>query len=264
MPLSNQDTEVINLSKVEDIEKWDREYEKLRFNDLHELRASVIADKIKFDYLLEIVQKKQVGKLSLEVGCGSARMSVWLATNGFEAVIIDYSKKALELARINYARHGVRGHAVLGDAYHLPFRESTFNILLSTGLLEHFKNPLPIIEEMIRTLKLEGLFYSDIHSKKYHPITLVHRLLSGSKISEENWGKEDIRNFLAKAHLKEFYVRCMGVIPLLRFPKKLNLLQKAYVCLLNNLIPLWKCLDKIALSNVLGYYYICYGFKDNT
>lgn len=252
---------VIKFSKIQDIKEWDRACERFKLVDLY-ARASVIADKIKFDYLLEIMRKKQVSQLSLEVGCGSARMSVWLATLGFKTVIIDYSKEALELARINFARYGVKGHTVLGDSYCLPFQEGMFDIVLSTGLLEHYKNPLPIIQEMIKALKPKGLFYSDIHSKKYHPITLVNRLLSRSKISEENWDKRDIYIFLVKTNLKEIYVRSMGVIPLLRFPNKLNLLNKAYISLLNDLIPFWKYLDKTILSDVLGYYYFCYGYKE--
>jgi len=94
-----------------------------------------IIDQCKLDYLRPLLPR---GGRSLEVGCGSARMSAMLAAQGYDTVCLDFSGTALTSARRNYDTVGAAGVLTQGDAYHLPFRDGSFDVVLSAGLLEHF------------------------------------------------------------------------------------------------------------------------------
>ena len=45
---------------------------------------------------------------------------------------------------------------IQGDGHHLPFQENTFDIVISTAVIEHTKFPWIIFEEFSRVLKKEG------------------------------------------------------------------------------------------------------------
>ena len=43
-----------------------------------------------------------------------------------------------------------------GDCFKLPFKDNTFDLVWSQGLIEHFKNPKEIIKEHLRVCKKNG------------------------------------------------------------------------------------------------------------
>jgi ubiquinone/menaquinone biosynthesis C-methylase UbiE len=44
---------------------------------------------------------------------------------------------------------------VLADACHLPFKDNSFDLVRSDGLIEHLTNPILLLEEMIRVSKFQ-------------------------------------------------------------------------------------------------------------
>jgi ubiquinone/menaquinone biosynthesis C-methylase UbiE len=91
----------------------------------------------------------------LEVGCGSGRGLRVFRNN---ATGIDFSSKALDRAKTELAGKNVK--LVKGDARKLPFKEREFDLVFSSGLLEHFKNgkreDQKILDEHIRVAKRGG------------------------------------------------------------------------------------------------------------
>ena len=116
------------------------------------------------------------GKLVLEVGAGSGRDSVALADAGAVAVILDYSAPSLEVARAVAERAGCRPLLVRADALRLPFRDSTFDVLFHQGLLEHFRDPMPLLRENVRVLKSSAILLVDV-PQRFHLYTLLKHLL---------------------------------------------------------------------------------------
>jgi len=45
------------------------------------------------------------------------------------------------VAKENYRITGNKGEFLLGDAQNIPLKSNTFDVVLSTGLLEHFEEP---------------------------------------------------------------------------------------------------------------------------
>jgi ubiquinone/menaquinone biosynthesis C-methylase UbiE len=116
------------------------------------------------------------GRRILEVGAGSGRDSVRLAAAGASAVILDYSMPSLETARFIAEREGARVLLVRADALRLPFRDGTFDVVFHQGLLEHFRDPRPLLRENVRVLALDALLLVDV-PQRFHLYTVVKHLL---------------------------------------------------------------------------------------
>lgn len=116
------------------------------------------------------------GKRALEVGAGSGRDSVALAAEGAIPFILDYSQASLEVARAVAVREGQRAILVRADALRLPFREGTFDVVFHQGLLEHFRDPMPLLRENVRSLKPGGILLVDV-PQRFHLYTAMKHVL---------------------------------------------------------------------------------------
>jgi len=122
------------------------------------------------------------GKRVLEVGAGSGRDSVALASEGAVPFILDYSMASLETARKVARRHGVSPILVRADALRLPFKDGAFDAIFHQGLLEHFRDPMPLLRENVRALHAGGLLLVDV-PQRYH----VYTLLKHAMIATGTW-----------------------------------------------------------------------------
>ena len=116
------------------------------------------------------------GTTILEVGGGSGGDSAYLAGLGAQVILVDYSTRALQLAR-NVADHaGVCVDFVMADALRLPFRNEAFQVVFHQGLLEHFPDPRSVLMEQVRVLEPDGLLLVDV-PQTYSVLTLRKRWL---------------------------------------------------------------------------------------
>lgn len=118
------------------------------------------------------------GRRVLEVGAGSGRDSVALASEGARTYILDYSMASLETARRVARRHGVAPILVRADALRLPFRDGAFDVIFHQGLLEHFRDPMPLLRENVRALAGEGLLLVDVPQRWHLYTVLKHAMIA--------------------------------------------------------------------------------------
>ncbi|GEL24746.1 SAM-dependent methyltransferase [Pseudonocardia sulfidoxydans NBRC 16205] len=97
------------------------------------------------------------GRRVLEVGCGSAPCSRWLATQGAHPVALDLSASMLRHARAAGTGTGVVVPLVQAGAEHLPFADASFDIACSAyGAVPFVADPRQVMREVCRVLRPGG------------------------------------------------------------------------------------------------------------
>jgi len=108
----------------------------------------------------------------LEVGAGTGREGHVFAQRGAMVTLLDISWEALRLSRqVSSLPRLVRGNA--GEA---PFRDESFDLVYHQGLLEHFRDPMPLLRENYRLLKPDGYLLVDV-PQRYHVYTVMKHAL---------------------------------------------------------------------------------------
>lgn len=101
------------------------------------------------------------GAVVLDAGCGTGRNSVLCAEAGSLVTGIDIDLQALDVARARCEEHQVTVDFSPADVLNLPFNPSSFDIIISHGVLEHIPGSLHgrAISEMARVLRPGGLLF---------------------------------------------------------------------------------------------------------
>jgi SAM-dependent methyltransferase len=90
----------------------------------------------------------------LEAGCGIGQWVFQLGSFGYEAHGIDITPSPL-LKAVDYARKLQQPYPFLeGDLRNIPYRTGTFDVIVSFGVIEHFKDSLDAVGELFRVLRL--------------------------------------------------------------------------------------------------------------
>lgn len=97
------------------------------------------------------------GARVLEVGCGSAPCSRWLAAQGALPVALDLSRGMLRHAAALGERTGIRVPLVQAGAEHLPFADAAFDVVCSAfGAVPFVAEPVQVMREVARVLRPGG------------------------------------------------------------------------------------------------------------
>ena len=263
---------------------WQQQRDTLTIRDV-----LYTVDEIKLEYTLRLLRTMQGKITTIEIGSGSGRLSCFLASVGYQTTCLDYSPNALRVAYNNYNLRKNEGVFVMADAQTLPFQNNSFDVVLSTGLLEHFADAQPVVNEMVRILKPGGYFISDIVPKKLLvPFKFTHYFTSMTqatvscvlrkknvppvhrRIHEQKLSKQDIICMLECAGLMDINVFSAGVVPPpLDFPDVMPFrlipfrhhAKHVYNDIVYLLKPFFKRLDNTLLAEWFGLYYYVHGRK---
>jgi SAM-dependent methyltransferase len=100
------------------------------------------------------------GQTALDFGCGKGRLVEELSKLGFDAFGCDIAGIPAQTDRLRLIER---------SPYHLPFPDSTFDVVVSTAVLEHASNKEECFLEIRRVLKPGGLALHLYPSKWYVP-----------------------------------------------------------------------------------------------
>ncbi|MCL4811575.1 MAG: methyltransferase domain-containing protein [Vicinamibacteraceae bacterium] len=122
------------------------------FDDLDDYRFD------KLHYLPRLVDfNGYAGRRLLEVGCGIGTDLVRFARGGARVTGIDLAETAIDLARQNFALHGVEAETLqVGNAEALPFDEGSFDVVYGHGVIQYTADPARLLAECHRVLKPDG------------------------------------------------------------------------------------------------------------
>lgn len=123
------------------------------------------------------------GKIVLEIGSGSGAHSALFRKHGASVVALDITAERVAASgrKLALVREGW-GHACQADGEHLPFKDASFDIVYSNGVLHHSTDTDLCIAEVHRVLKPGGravLMLYARHSAIYWLNIVPRALLSG-------------------------------------------------------------------------------------
>ncbi|MEO0137945.1 MAG: class I SAM-dependent methyltransferase [candidate division WOR-3 bacterium] len=181
---------------------WDRFWSQKQIEAIYPPVTDIVQELIQF--------VNPAGKLILEPGAGTGRDGIRLAKLGARVFLLDYSEKSLKLAQSYLKTTGQEPSVqlVMADALHTPFRDGTFDVVFHQGLLEHFRDPNPLLKENYRILKKGGLLLIDV-PQTFHIYTLIKNILMLFKLWFAGWERQftidSLERLLSKYDLEIIY-----------------------------------------------------------
>jgi SAM-dependent methyltransferase len=125
---------------------------------------------------LQLLPEDMTGFDAIELGCGTAYVSSWMARRGARVVGIDNSERQLDTARRLAREHGVELTLVHGNAETVPYDDESFDFAISEYGAAIWCDPYIWIPEAHRLLRPGGslVFLGNT------PLVLVCTPLDGS------------------------------------------------------------------------------------
>lgn len=195
------------------VKHWDALWEQQHDEPVHIRQLKHIAQLYE-----QLTDQSLKGRQVLEAGAGSAVDSIALKKrSGCEIVCVDYSAKSIEVIKANFKRNRISGKAVKADIRKLPFADGTFDVIFSNGVLEHFKDPLPIVKEQARVLKKNGLLVIGVpETYSLYTIKKHIQMRRGTWFAgwETEYSRGELRSLVERAKLKVIESKVYGNPPL--------------------------------------------------
>ncbi|HKO60521.1 MAG TPA: class I SAM-dependent methyltransferase [Pyrinomonadaceae bacterium] len=115
----------------------------------------------------------------LEIGCGLGTDGAQFAEAGADYTGVDLTEAAVELARKRFETFGIKGNFETADAEQLQFRDNSFDLVYSHGVLHHTPETAKAVREIHRVLKPGGramvmLYHRDSYNYRIN-ISMLRR-----------------------------------------------------------------------------------------
>ena len=92
----------------------------------------------------------------LEIGCGMGTDLLQFARGGAHCTGIDLTPRSIEITRHRFRLYDADGAFMISDGEHLPFRDESFDVVYSNGVLHHTPDTAGAIREVHRVLRPGG------------------------------------------------------------------------------------------------------------
>ncbi len=129
------------------------------------------------------------GKRVLEVGAGTGRDSLRLVDAGAEVFLLDYAEQSLRMIKELAKKDGKRVFLIKADGVTLPFKDGSFGVVFHQGLLEHFRDPVPLLRENHRVLTGGGICLVDV-PQRFHVYTIIKHVMMVFNVWFAGWETE--------------------------------------------------------------------------
>lgn len=257
--------ESINKTKISKKSYWDNIYYSLKGCQITAALDSYWRKKM-FS-LLEKYLSKDSGKKFIEIG-GAPGTSAILFNKFFQydSYVVDYSEIGIEKTKDNFKQLGVaEENVILGDSLSEKFLstyQEKFDVVLSDGFIEHFKDPANILKTHLRILKKGGFLIVIIPVNNF--ILRLQPFFKNGVVDQYNESFMNMKNFkkmvTSEDNIDVSYLNYFGGINLAvlvydnRFIRKImNASQR--------LIEITKLESIISLNKYTSPYIICVAKK---
>jgi 2-polyprenyl-3-methyl-5-hydroxy-6-metoxy-1,4-benzoquinol methylase len=120
----------------------------------------------------ELLPADLAGKALLDIGCGTGWFSARAQRQGAKVTSLD-----LGLSLLRQVKKKTPSQPVAGDALLLPFKDSCFDLVISSEMVEHTFDPPGAIHEMARVLRPGGLLALSCPNRLWLPVVRLASLL---------------------------------------------------------------------------------------
>jgi ubiquinone/menaquinone biosynthesis C-methylase UbiE len=154
----------------------------------------------------------------LDLGCGAGRHVVFFAESGCNTAGIDLSDTAVEAARHRIRQSGLAADLRAGSATSLPWPDSSFDAVVSCGVLDHMPpaDCTAAVGEVFRVLRPGGLFYLDLVAKEEYSFGQGRRVAPDTFEIDEGREKGLVQRFFDPAAIEALLAPCFAILDCVR------------------------------------------------
>lgn len=177
----------------------------------------------------------------LEIGCGSGSYSLELAKAGRKIIASDVSLESLKITNKKAKVFGLKLETEIIDVYNILYKEGSFDLIFSDGVMEHLDIPKSLKEQK-RVLGEGGWLTFKVPNGNHFLHDMVLKLSHRGRPVPFGWyylNKKTWRQFMERAGFKNIKIIPCGNL-------LLSLLRRIFKTKRFNFVP---CLGKI-------YYFI--------
>jgi len=158
----------------------------------------------------ELLPESIEGKLLLDAGCGTGWFSRRAHERGAHVVSLDVGVHLL-----NEVRKKTDSLCVAGTAMQLCFPDATFDIVVSSEMIEHTPDPRAAFSELARVLKPGGVLVLTTPNRVWYPSVVIANILKIRPYEGyENWVHwSDLRRWSTGASLTLLTMRGFHLFP---------------------------------------------------
>ena len=109
---------------------------------------------------------EMAGKAVLEIGCGAGTDLVRFAKGSAMVTGVDVAESAIDLARTNFAQHGLSADLRVANGEALPFADASFDLVYAHGVVQYTADDRKLVAEARRVLKPGGLAIFQVYNRR--------------------------------------------------------------------------------------------------
>jgi SAM-dependent methyltransferase len=128
----------------------------------------------------------------LDAGCGIGVFTRYYARKGFQVTAVDLTQNALDFTNKSLSLYNLNAQVHLASVESLPFKNNSFDYVVSNGVIHHTPNPAIAAKEFLRVLKPNGIASVAIYYKNAllrQPLWPISKLAL-RVLLKKSWGRE--------------------------------------------------------------------------
>ena len=194
---------------------WDRKYRVTSENKTYTVNTKINLASIEVDRFFKEHLPRNESLSFIEIGCAPGLWMHYFHTNfGYRVDGIEYTKNGVELTRKNMRLLGIPTNIYEEDLFKNTIPKGTYDVVFSSGFIEHFTHPEEVVSKHVELLKSGGILIvkvPNLHGMNY----LLQRMIDRNILKKHNLGMMNLgyfRMLQKKFDLEPIEIEYVGLI----------------------------------------------------